>query len=149
MRNDVPKKRNLVIICFLCYMAILVFATLFTHNYYTYGRSSNLLIFSSIKLMLRSGSSALIMKNIFGNVLLFLPLGFLLPMIIRLKHGFVWQLLFGFSVSLIIESCQYLFAARIFDIDDIVLNTIGTVIGCLIYVMIRFFKRKLIIFYTH
>ncbi|MET1248818.1 VanZ family protein [Sporolactobacillus sp. STCC-11] len=149
MWNDVTRKRNIVIICFLCYMALLVFVTLFTHNYYTYGRSSNLLIFSSIKLMLRSGSSALIIKNIFGNVLLFLPLGFLLPMIIRSKHGLFWQLLFGFSVSLIIESCQYLFASRIFDIDDIVLNTIGTVIGCLVYVLIHFFKRKLIIFYTH
>lgn len=149
MPNWTKIKKNYLLIGFACYMTALIFVTLFTHNYYTYGRSSNLIIFSSIRLMLRSGSSALILKNIVGNVLLFLPLGFLLPLIIRSKQGFAWQLLFGVLVSLAIELCQYLFAARIFDIDDILLNTLGTVFGRLTLLIGRAVKQKLIFFYTH
>ncbi|GEB77156.1 VanZ family protein [Sporolactobacillus inulinus] len=142
-------KQKLIWIPFIAYLAFLIFVTLFTHNYYTYGRSSNFVIFSSIRLMLRSGSSVLIVKNIFGNVLLFLPLGFLMSTIIPSKRRFGWQILFAFSISTLIEACQYFFAARIFDIDDILLNTAGSVLGFVIFLLLRFIKRKCVVLYVN
>ncbi|MCO7125805.1 VanZ family protein [Sporolactobacillus shoreicorticis] len=142
-------KKHIAAVFFIGYLALLVFVTLLTHNYYTYGKSSNLILFSSIRLMLRSGDSMLIMKNIGGNVMLFLPLGFLLPMLIQVKRRLVIrQLILGFCISLFIELCQYFFAERIFDIDDVLLNTIGAMIGWGCYVLIRFCRHKLIVFYT-
>ncbi|MFT8311123.1 MAG: VanZ family protein [Sporolactobacillus sp.] len=142
-------QKHMAAVLFIGYLAVLVFATLLTHNYYTYGKSSNLILFSSIRLMLRSGSFPLILKNIGGNVLLFFPLGFLLPILIQPKRHFVIrQLLVGCCISLLIELCQYFFAERIFDIDDVLLNTIGAMMGWGCYVIIRFCKHKLIIFYT-
>ncbi|MFT8318960.1 MAG: VanZ family protein [Sporolactobacillus sp.] len=132
----------------LIYLGFVLTLTLFIHNYYTYGRSSNLLLFSSIRLMLRSGNWFLISKNVFGNVALFLPIGLLFPLILKRKDYYGLTLLFGFSFSFLIEICQYRFAARIFDIDDVFLNVLGTLFGRLLLTVIRFLFGHCIIFYT-
>ncbi|CAM3195318.1 VanZ family protein [Sporolactobacillus spathodeae] len=134
-------------IAFISYLGLLLLLTLFTHNYYTYGRSSNLLLFSSIRLMLRSGSGLLIAKNVVGNVLLFVPLGVLFPLL-KKNDFFVGTLLLGLGFSLFIEMCQYYFAARIFDIDDLLLNFAGTLIGRLFVTAGRFVTRKMLFFYS-
>lgn len=141
------KKRLILTLLFICYLSFLLVTTLFTHNYYTYGQSSNLMIFSSLRLMIRSGDGALILKNVLGNVALFVPLGFLLPLLISKRQTFLWQLLIGLLASVVIELCQYLFAARIFDVDDIVLNAAGAVFGRFLLSAARFFRRKVCFFY--
>ncbi|MCI1881934.1 MAG: VanZ family protein [Sporolactobacillus sp.] len=132
---------------FLTYVASVLSLTLLTHNYYTYGKSGNLMIFRSLMLMLRSGDAVLIMKNIFGNLLLFLPFGCLLPLVLRRIRGFFALILAAILFSFVIELAQYSFASRIFDIDDILLNTIGAVIGRLGLGAVRF-CRRIIFFYT-
>jgi glycopeptide antibiotics resistance protein len=114
---------------FWTYFFTLVYLTLFTFNYYRYGKSFNLVFFNSIKLMLASHNPILIFKNIIGNLLLFFPFGLFLPLINkRLRQ--VWRLIgVAFSTSLLIEICQYHYAERIFDVDDILLNTIGAGLG--------------------
>ncbi|HET6872852.1 MAG TPA: hypothetical protein VFH42_07670, partial [Sporolactobacillaceae bacterium] len=49
---------------FWTYFFTLVYLTLFTFNYYRYGKSFNLVIFDSIKLMLASRNPVLIIKNV-------------------------------------------------------------------------------------
>lgn len=139
--------RFVLFIAFISYLGLLLLLTLFTHNYYTYGRSSNLLLFSSIRLMLHSGSGLLIAKNVVGNVLLFVPLGVLFPLL-KKNDFFVGTLLLGLGFSLFIEMCQYYFAARIFDIDDLLLNFAGTLIGRLFVTAGRFVARKVLFFYS-
>ncbi|MFC4619307.1 VanZ family protein [Camelliibacillus cellulosilyticus] len=118
---------------FFAYFLTLIYLTLFTYNYYVYGKSFNLIFFDSIKLMLASGDLWLIVRNIFGNVLLFLPFGFFVPIILRSARSFFICLFLSFIVSLFIESCQYEFAERIFDVDDILLNTLGGVLGWMVF----------------
>lgn len=116
-------------LCFGVYTTILLQLTLFTHNYYTYGRSANLGLFSSIRLMWQSGNIHLIFNNILGNVLLFLPFGFLMPLLVgKLRNGF-FICMASLTASLLIEVSQYQFANRIFDIDDIFLNATGAMTG--------------------
>lgn len=130
-------------LCFGAYATVLLHLTLFTHNYYTYGRSANLDLFRSIRLMLNSGSYQLMLDNIVGNVFLFIPFGFLLPLFVKkLRNGF---LMFAVSsiTSFAIEVSQYLFANRIFDIDDIFLNVFGAMTGWFfIVVFIITIKRR-------
>lgn len=66
--------------------------------------------------------------NFLGNVVLFLPLGFLTPIVIE---NIKWQkvVLTGAVFSLVIEIIQLLTSLGCFDLDDVILNTIGTVLG--------------------
>ncbi|SDN31579.1 Glycopeptide antibiotics resistance protein [Fictibacillus solisalsi] len=123
------KWRNIGWLMFLIYFTVLIYVTLFTYNHYVYGKSLNLVLFDSIRLMWKSGDYWLIFKNIIGNVVLFFPLGFLPPLIHRFFSK--WGLMFfiGFGTSSIIEVLQYCYAHRIFDIDDILLNGFGTMVG--------------------
>lgn len=132
---------------FIVYFAVLIYATLFTFNEYVYGKSANLVLFDSIRLMWRSNDYWLIFKNIIGNVMLFFPLGLLLPLIFRVFNS--WRLMFvvGFSTSFVIEVLQYEYAKRIFDIDDILLNGMGAMVGLFLYkffaLLFRIIERNL------
>lgn len=67
-------------------------------------------------------------KNAILNILLFVPLGILLPI---LWHKFRAQkrtVLFGFGMSLAIEILQ-IFTFRVTDINDLLTNTCGTLLG--------------------
>ncbi|HML69632.1 MAG TPA: VanZ family protein [Clostridia bacterium] len=62
------------------------------------------------------------------NIVLFVPLGFLLPLIWESENGFCKILLAGVLFSLLIE-CSQLLNLRSTDIDDLLLNTLGAVVG--------------------
>ncbi|WP_419471597.1 VanZ family protein [Gottfriedia acidiceleris] len=63
--------------------------------------------------------------NIFGNIILFVPFGYLLTSIKKSKK----VILIGLFLSVSIEVIQYTMSFRTSDIDDVILNTIGTYIG--------------------
>jgi len=65
------------------------------------------------------------------NVILFLPFGFLLPVIWARFRKLLPTALAGFLFSLVIELCQ-LFTYRATDINDLIGNTLGTVLGFLL-----------------
>lgn len=72
--------------------------------------------------------------NILGNIAMFAPVGFLVSALFR-KPGFKRALLTGFALSLFIEVSQY-FTLRVTDINDLILNTLGSVCGYGIYVIV-------------
>ncbi|WP_273835845.1 VanZ family protein [Guptibacillus sedimenti] len=126
------------------YLLALFYATLFIYNYYPYGKSVNLVLFDSIKLMWESGSYWLILKNIIGNILLFMPLGFLMPLVSKKGKSFLIIGIIGFLTSTIIELLQYFVAHRIFDIDDILLNALGALVGYVAYHFVLIIYQKII-----
>ncbi len=64
------------------------------------------------------------------NVLLFIPVGFLGGCFLHRKEQ--WRvLLFGFLFSLAIEVLQLRWRLRLAELSDLIMNTVGTVIGCL------------------
>ncbi|MCA0989352.1 VanZ family protein [Guptibacillus algicola] len=129
-------------IALFIYLLALVYSTLFIYNYYPYGKSVNLVLFDSIKLMWESGSYWLILKNIIGNILLFMPLGFLVPLVHRRCRSLFVIAMIGFTISTMIELLQYFAAQRIFDIDDILLNGLGAVVGYGVYGVCLWVYRK-------
>lgn len=66
--------------------------------------------------------------NLFGNVFLFVPLGFLLIIMSR-RHSLLLTTLAGALISLCIEVAQYVFAVGYSDVDDLLFNTIGAALG--------------------
>ncbi len=65
------------------------------------------------------------------NVLLFLPLGFFLPVLWKTFKSLGWSLLFGLGLSVLIEGLQ-IFTLRATDINDLMTNTFGTLVGWLL-----------------
>lgn len=75
--------------------------------------------------------------NLIANVFLFSPLGFFVPLIWSRCNSFKKILVLGLSVTCFIEFVQY-FIGRSSDIDDVILNTFGTVIG---YIVLKGFQK--------
>ncbi len=76
------------------------------------------------------------------NIFLFIPLGFMLPFIWQ-KYEVIWKTaLSGITFSLVIELSQ-LFNRRVTDIDDLLMNTIGTLIGWVIFRLLKEHLSKL------
>lgn len=85
--------------------------------------------------------SQLGMQNVFlnlaGNILGFVPFGFFCPVMSdRLRNGLLVTFL-GFSMSFTVEVVQLLTRLGRFDVDDIILNTIGAAAGFLLYLLCR------------
>jgi glycopeptide antibiotics resistance protein len=81
--------------------------------------------------------------NLIGNTAMFLPLGIVWPVVYK-KLDTHWKVIAaGSGFSLIIELLQLPFFDRVSDIDDLILNSTGFIIGYLIYLLIRnLTKRK-------
>lgn len=85
--------------------------------------------------------SPLFFKNVIGNMLMFMPYGFFISFYINLRKDDI-ALLLALIASSIIE-CIQLLIGRVFDIDDIILNVIGGMIGFYIYDLLCKIKEKL------
>lgn len=76
--------------------------------------------------------SKLFMYNVVGNILIFIPFGYIIGTYVNPKK--IWPVIVTtFATSLVVEFVQ-LKIGRSFDIDDILLNLIGGIIGYLLYV---------------
>lgn len=76
----------------------------------------------------RSGGRPLII-NFLGNIVAFIPIG-MIPRVARPRRARAWHAaLFSFCLSAIIEAVQYETGHRVADVDDLILNTVGGVLG--------------------
>lgn len=80
-------------------------------------------------------------KQVFGNILLFIPLGYFATSYCRIKNLGVITIVSLLSSS-VIEVVQH-FIGRSFDIDDIILNVVGGIIGFLLYRGLNSIKKHL------
>ena len=74
--------------------------------------------------------------NMIGNIMMFMPIGFFLPVLWTKCAPFKVTLGIGFCITLLIELCQ-LPLARSTDIDDLWLNVVGVSFGYLIYLLFK------------
>lgn len=74
-------------------------------------------------------------RNIIGNIMLFVPFSFFIAHIFKIKNRWLVYL-FTFLVSITIETTQ-LYIGRAFDVDDVLLNFIGGIIGYFIYNLVN------------
>lgn len=91
---------------------------------------------SIVPLLMGQGNQLIAMVNLFGNVIPFMPIGLLAPLIVR---SLSWQkaLILGVGTGLSFEVMEVVFRVGIFDVDDIILNTFGVLVGYGVFVMFR------------
>ena len=88
--------------------------------------------FIPFKEILRYGfGSNLFYRNVFGNMILFLPYGLFVSSYIKSDRWYL-VLILAFITSISIE-CTQLLIGRVFDIDDVILNICGALVGFLLY----------------
>ena len=74
-----------------------------------------------------------VFSNIFGNVIGFIPYGFILPVIAHKCRSGFFIILSGFSLSLVVE---------VVDVDDLILNTLGAAIGYGMFAVCNYLRRR-------
>ncbi len=141
---DVNKKKRHIWmgILFVLYFVVLFYFLFFSEELgRTYSERAyhyNLVPFKEIRRFLTYrdtlGTKA-VMLNIVGNVAAFVPFGIFLPVFsVRCKK--VWRtVLYSFELSFLVEVLQLVFRVGSFDVDDLSLNTLGGLIGFLLYIL--------------
>ncbi|REK56623.1 MAG: VanZ family protein [Thermobacillus sp.] len=79
----------------------------------------------------------IIIHNTLGNILIFLPLGFFLPLLFK-RYGKLSKIIVdSMVISFAIETLQIGLKIGQFDIDDVILNTFGSVLGFLLFKIMK------------
>lgn len=105
---------------------------------------NNIIPFTSMwESVTSSVSPTVAMRQVGGNILLFIPLGFYLSFWWKRINCASKSMVMGMVFSLTIEVVQFILSLllngiyRVFDIDDVILNTLGFVIGFILFKMAR------------
>ena len=119
---EIKLYKELITFCFIIYFMCLFYIVTFQDVSWS---GSNFIPF---KEMFRYpiGSKPFV-KNILGNLLLFMPYGFAIGYYTKTKK-LRYAFLLGLILSITIETTQFLIG-RVFDVDDIILNSLGCVLG--------------------
>ena len=143
------KKNNLsaMWVCFGAYLLLLGYVVFFSSGF---GREEqaeyryNLTLFQEIGryygVGIRTGSWTLFRLNVLGNVFVFIPFGVFLPALFEKCQKLITVIWFSFELSFLVELIQLVTKVGSFDVDDLLLNTIGGMLGYFVYKI--FIRRK-------
>ena len=151
MKDSTKRKiRFLSVLLFILYVLLLVYFLFFSEEY---GRVTaeermyryNLIPFVEIRrfwIYRKQLGVFAVFTNIFGNVIGFIPYGFILPVIAHKCRRGTFIITSGFALSLLVETVQLFARVGCFDVDDLILNTLGAAIGYLLFVGCNYLRRK-------
>lgn len=151
MKKHTRRRLSIVgILVFILYISILIYFVFFSDHY---GRTTgfsefryNLTLFAEIRRYVNHREYFTwenLLTNLLGNILVFAPMGILLPIMRRKKTGFFTVLFASFGLSLFIETVQLIFRVGVFDVDDLLMNTVGGILGYWIFLIgRRRYRRK-------
>lgn len=150
MIKNTTKRQKLGWVLFILYLCLLAYFMFFSESF---GRTDadrgyqyNLVPFKEIIRYFRYYDVlgfTLFVINIIGNVAAFAPFGFFLPIISRRSKKWYNTVMFGFVFSLALETLQLAFRVGSFDVDDMLLNTLGAAFGYLCYHLVQWTRCKL------
>lgn len=104
--------------------------------------TANFTPFKTIKMYIDYSYKLNSVENLAGNVLVFVPLGFLFPFVAKEGERFFVMLLNAFVFVLGIEVFQLFSAFGAFDVDDILLNCVGASLGFGMYRLIQLRRKR-------
>ena len=90
-----------------------------------------------IQHMIKYGIWSYFIVEVLGNIGMFIPIGFALPLLWRRFEKLWVTIIICFAISFFIELVQLMIPLRATDVDDLIMNTLGGIIGCLLYLLIR------------
>ena len=145
-RKNKKKFRVLGKLLFLMYIIFLLYFLIFSEWYGRSGEMSdyhyNLVLFQEIQRfwIYREQLGWVSYANLVGNVVIFIPFGFFMPWASRIRSFFLTTI-YSFGFSLVIELFQLVTKVGSFDVDDLLLNTIGGIIGFVLFVICNAIRR--------
>ena len=136
----IKQHKRILTILYVFYLCLLFYFLFFSEGFGRMGGSAeyryNLKPFREIMRFYRYryilGNKAFFI-NVFGNVIAFMPMGFFQPLLAQKKWRGALVVLNCFIVSLLVETIQLVFKVGCFDVDDLLLNTLGGLLGVIIY----------------
>lgn len=138
----------LLTLLFVLYLAVLTKLILFKYipiteitNFSNFGfyahrwNGSNLIPFKTIQLYWNAENLNLNIRieNLVGNIIGFVPFGFILPMLLNRFQKLIAVLIATCYLSFVYEGLQFLTGFGSFDVDDLILNTFGGILGYIAY----------------
>ena len=129
-------------VLFVLYLAILVYVLFFSPRF---GRTQgihgiNLVTFREIRRFYKGPESlvsGLFWMNIVGNIIAFFPMGLLVALLAPKRPAWLFTIAVVYLSCAIAEVLQYVFNVGSFDIDDVILNTIGGMLGILASIPVK------------
>ena len=118
------------VIVFIYYVIMLFNMVIFAR--YNIMDSYNFIPFKSIIDIFKNGSLYSIIIDIFGNLLVFMPLEYFLIELFNVKK-FKFNFILSFGIILLIELFQYIFKVGVLDVDDLILDVLGMMLFYVIY----------------
>lgn len=135
-------------ILFVLYIVFIIYFLIFSDWYGRTGEMQeyryNLVLFREIRRFWnyrdQIGLFAMF-TNLFGNVIIFMPFGFFMPMASRYRSCFS-AVFYSFGLSLCVETFQLLTRVGSFDVDDLLLNTVGGLAGYVIFAICAVIRSR-------
>ncbi len=133
-------KKKMMWVCFIAYLSFLSYL-LFFSSYF--GRTEhgddeyryNLTLFQEIgryyNLGINRGNWYLFLVNVVGNIAVFVPVAVFLRLLVKRCKSIFYTVLLCLEISLFAEIVQLVTKVGSFDVDDLVLNTLGGICGCI------------------
>ncbi|MDE6853350.1 MAG: VanZ family protein [Lachnospiraceae bacterium] len=148
MKKESKRKIQIVSwVFFIIYLVMMVYFLFFSEqmgripgNRYRY----NLIPFTEIRRYLNYRNKIggfHVMLNLLGNVVCFIPFGFVIPILTR-KQTALRMFLLSMAASILVELLQLVSMLGSCDVDDIFLNTLGGIIGYCLFIIGRGIVRR-------
>lgn len=140
MKRNIKRINILGLAALLGYVIFIswrLFFYAYSNNYrgQTTDVSYNIIFFKTILNYIQNSNHIgfdVLLYNLVGNVAAFMPLGFLLPLAFR-RFNAVKTYLVAFTLIFLAEVLQLVSRRGVFDVDDLLLNMLGSIIGYGIY----------------
>jgi glycopeptide antibiotics resistance protein len=139
----IPVGRLLLYAVFIIYIVVVVGATMLRYRMHSFSGEMGEIypLFYSYK-EAWNHFSAREWRNIILNIMMFVPFGFLLPLVLKKFQAFWKTYLAGFIFAFLIEMTQLLLNLGICELDDLMDNTVGALIGYGLYRFFMFVVKK-------
>lgn len=134
------KRKNMYLISYILFFlySCLMLWEVFIGPYRSYSglRRYNLYPFNTIKDFISNSThytSKVIFINLAANIITFIPLGFFISLLFKRFKRFSPMFLLSTAIIITIELCQFILNVGVLDIDDVILNTLGCILGFITY----------------
>lgn len=130
---------SLLALLYICFISYFAFISKLAGRTKGHVNQYNLKPFTTIQgyLVLDSFSQMLQFTiNILGNIIVFMPVGIFTLVFLNIrkkKNGFIVGAIVGLVFCMCVEVTQYILSVGIFDVDDLILNTLGAIVGVFFY----------------
>lgn len=119
-----------------------IVAVVFYMTVYTRGESAEQAVFTPFRSFQDAKIQPELYRSMLMNVFLFVPLGISLPFVLGWRRcSCMFTVILAALFSSGIEYLQFRYALGKCEVDDVIMNTLGSLMGCIAYCLFRYLKR--------